>query len=56
MKNHFSHKGLFGSQTKCFMAICIIIIMYWKYNKTVLIIVISIQCHDINWSGHKIIY
>lgn len=20
MKNHFSHKGLFGSQTKCFMA------------------------------------
>ena len=21
MKNHFSHKGLFGSQTKCFMAI-----------------------------------
>ena len=20
MKNHFTHKGLFGSQTKCFMA------------------------------------
>ena len=24
MKNHFSHKGLFGSQTKCFMAIPIL--------------------------------
>ena len=24
MKNHFSHKGLFGSQTKCFIAISIL--------------------------------
>ena len=38
MKNHFSHKGLFGSQTKYFMAIPILSdypVMLASYSKPI---------------------
>ena len=50
MKNHFSHKGLFGSQTNCFMAhlinpqslidikqlLCFIFNVYTQYCRTLI--------------------